>query len=399
MSRGSLTIYRRRPRACAEELPFPTPAQLDLLKAATLSGPDAADAWRRWKARGIELEQVDGPSGRIFSQLWANREAAGIGEEDDALLKGVYRQALAHNAVTVAQGLDLTAPLADAGIPVVYLKGVALLAVAGGRLGLRRTVDVDALVPEHDAERAIALLRAGGARPTLEHGAVPSRRHACSLVGPGGGELDLHWWAYKAAGDDAVVFEQAREAALLGRTILIPSATELLVGAVANGFGGLAPAAPMRWIADSLLLMDVGAEPIDWDALVRRSERPGLALPLARGLRYLGEEFGAPVPAEVLAALASRRPARRERLAQWVGEHDPRFGGTLLHELELHRARRLHDPDGTPRDLVGHLAQVTGSGSSSRRQYVAEQTRRTVSRLRGNATLPAYEVSAPSDAP
>jgi hypothetical protein len=48
---------------------------------------------------------------------------------------------LANNAVRLAEALDDSRLLAGAGIPVLFIKGAALIA-ATGRLGLRRNVDV-----------------------------------------------------------------------------------------------------------------------------------------------------------------------------------------------------------------------------------------------------------------
>ncbi len=120
-----------------EQLPFPTPAQLDLLKAALLPAEQAAPAWRRWKGSGLELQTVtDDASFRVFSQLWANREAAGIDAEDLPILKGVYRRTIAYNAATLAGGLEVAQLLDDARIPVLFIKGAALIAMGEGRLGV-----------------------------------------------------------------------------------------------------------------------------------------------------------------------------------------------------------------------------------------------------------------------
>ncbi|MBJ7470526.1 MAG: nucleotidyltransferase family protein [Solirubrobacteraceae bacterium] len=385
---AALALTTKPPPVAAEELPIPTAAQLDLLRAALRPASEAAPAWRRWKARGIALEAVDGPSGRLFSQLWSNREAAGIGDDDLALLKGVYRQALASNAVTLERGFRMTQPLVDAGIPVVFTKGAAMVAVAGGRLGLRRMVDIDVLVPEAQASRAVRLLLDSGVSsffPQLP--ALVGRRHAWHCIDDAGTQLDLHWWAFKTAGDDDAVFRTARQAELLGRSILIPSATELLLSIVANGFGGRPPAAPLRWIADATLLLETEADEIDWDLLLGRARRPGLTLALRDGLGFLADELGAPVPASVRAELDQRPVTWRERFAHHAALTDPRLGVTLAVEAELHRTRRLHSPAHVPRDLLGHLAQVTGAASGSRRRLLQEQGDRLVTRLRTGAPL------------
>jgi hypothetical protein len=367
-------------------LPFPTGAQLDLVKAAVLPADAAAPAWRRWKARGIPLEAVDHASGRLFSHLWTNRAAAGIGAEDLPLLKGIYRQTLAINAVTLNCAFEITRPLVDAGIPVLYIKGSAIIAIAGShRLGLRRIVDADVLVPEADAERAVAIVRAAGHQAKMPDYGLPlpiETNHAWSCVTSNGSELDLHWWAFKTAGDDGGMFETARRSTLLGRSVLIPSATETLVAAVAQAFSSAPPGgAPVRWIADALLLLDLEADLIDWEALLRRSRRPSLTLGLGAGLEFLAREFSAPVPDGVLAELRRRPVSLRERGAHLAACHDLRRFGTLLCALEAHRTRRLRDPAGVPRDFLGHLAQTTGARTGKRRDFLEREAVRALQRL------------------
>jgi len=362
----------RPPRARREELPFPTGAQLDLLRAALLPAQQAAPAWRRWKARGLQLESVDEASARMLSQLWTNRDAASIDAGDSTLLKGIYRHALARNAVTLENALEATDVLVSAGIPVLFIKGAAMIAINSGRVGARPIADADILIPETDAERAVALLMAAGYDAKPGYGMAPPAglMHAWACKSPKGSELDVHWWAFKTAGDDTSMFETAREATILGRPVLIPSVTESLVHVVANAFVSPTGGSPLRWIADALLLLEIDGGTIDWDALVVRTSRPGLTLRLASGLDFLAREFGAPVPADVVTVLRRRRVSWQERGAYWAAVNDPRVGVRLLYQLEQHRARRLYYPTGVPRDFLGHLAQVAGPMTGKRRDFL-----------------------------
>jgi len=365
----------RTPRARREELPFPTGAQLDLLRAALLPDQQAATAWRRWKARGLKLESVDEASARMLSQLWTNRDAAMIDAADSALLMGIYRHALARNAVTLTNALEATDVLVSAGIPVLFFKGAAMIAITPGHLGARRIADADILIPETDAARAVALLMAAGydSLPGYEIGPPIGLRHAWACKGPKGSELDVHWWAFKTAGDDTSMFETAREATILGRPVLIPSVTETLVNVIANAFVSPTGGSPLRWIADALLLLQIEGGKIDWEGLVTRTSRPGLTLRLASGLRFLAREFEAPVPADVLTALHGQRVPWQERGAYWAAVNDPRVGTRLLYQLEQHRARRLHYPTGVPRDFLGHLAQVARPMTGKRRDVLTSR--------------------------
>jgi hypothetical protein len=327
---------------------LPNEAHLDLLRAALLPPEQAAPAWRRWKERGFPLETVDGASARMLPQLWANRVAAGVGSEDVPLLKAVYRQALARNTVILRAALDATQVLTDADIPVLFIKGAATIAMSGGSLGLRPIADVDVLVPESDAERAVTLLMAAGYKAESDPPVGVS--HGFTLKRPDGSLLDLHWWAFKTAGDDRPMFDTACEATILNQTVLIPSATDCLAMVVANAFRQ--NGSPLRWISDAVLIFQMDSDAIDWNTLLERAQRPGLTPALATGLDFLAREFAAPVPPRVLSALRGRPLSWRESAAHWAAVTKPR-SANLLEQLELQRARHLYYRIGWSRHFLG----------------------------------------------
>jgi hypothetical protein len=342
-------------RFAPESRPFPTPAQLDLLRAALLPAEQAAPAWRRWKGRGLELQTVpDEGSMRLFPLLWANRDEACIDAQDLPLLKGVYRSTFAANAGRIGAAIESSRVLDNSAIPTMFIKGAAMIAIAGDRLGLRRIDDVDLLVPEEHTERAITALLAAG-HETIAGCPIPGVRHAWTFKTPRGSALDLHSRAFKFPGDDNVMFANATDATLLHQPVLISSPTDLLINTVVNGFhvGG----APVRWIADTVMLID--STDTDWDYLLERARRPGLTRGLAAGLDFLRREFSASVPAYVLDELGRRPVGWLERSAHWAAVHGPP-GAEVVQDIAHHQARRLHSQVGVPRDYLGHWAQASG---------------------------------------
>jgi hypothetical protein len=357
-------------RFAPEARPLPTPAQRDLLRAALSPAGQAAPAWQRWKDRGLELQTVtDEGSMRLFPLLWANRDAAGIGPEDHKLLKGIYRHTIAYNAPVISNAINAANALTDAGVPVLFFKGAAILALAGDKLGLRRMADVDLLVPESDSQRAVTALLNAGYRSPMQANAPVGAVHAWAYRGPHGHEVDLHFWAYKAAGDDSGMFETAVHAVLLRQPVLIPSPSDCLVNTVANGFR--VSGSPVRWIADSMTLF-ASAE-IDWSLVLKRSRRPGLALALASGLDYLAREFAAPVPGHVLDELHRLPSSWVERGAHWAALNRPP-GAPVVEQIALYRARRRYPEAGETPDFLSHLAQVYGV---RRRDYLWSLPKKT----------------------
>ncbi|HEX4034418.1 MAG TPA: nucleotidyltransferase family protein [Solirubrobacteraceae bacterium] len=343
----------------AEESAWPTARQRELILAATAASGVADQAWKRWQ-HGGELLDIDQASYRLLPLLWSNRQAAGIGEDQLALLKGCYRQSLWQVHRTLAAGMSALDALDSPQVPTMLLKGAAILSSRPAQMGVRPMDDVDILVPRAAARAAIDLLEADGWRAV--HGPLRPLGvwHAIDLERAEHERVDLHWSATTVPGDDRAIWEDARPAKLLGRSVQIPSPTFQLLITCVHGVG--ANPAPVRWLADALLILR-GVDEIDWVALVNEARARRVTAALADALRGLREHFDAPVPVGVLGQLGGRR-ALGERLANRVASADGR-GAVYL--IELHRYRRLRaigDPD-RARSFLGHCARRWGFDSSA----------------------------------
>lgn len=343
----------------AEDSTWPTARQRELILAATAASGVADQAWKRWQ-RGGELLDIDPASYRLLPLLWSNRQAAGVGEDQLALLKGCYRHSLWQVHRTLAAGMSARDALDGAQVPTMLLKGAAILASRPAQMGIRPMDDVDILVPRAAARVAIDLLEADGWRAVYGLRHPLGVWHAVDLVRAEHERVDLHWSATTVPGDDRAIWEDALPAKLLERSVLIPSPTFQLLITGVHGVG-LDPA-PVRWLADALLILR-SADEIDWVALVDEARARRVSVALGDALRGLRERFDAPVPAGVLGQLGGRHELG-ERLANWVARAD---GRGAVYVTELHRYRRLRaidDPD-RARSFFGHCARRWGFDSSA----------------------------------
>ena len=340
---------------------WPTGRQADLIVAATANDERAAAAWQRWQDGGGDLQRLDEASSRLLPLLWSNRRAANIEADALMLLKGCYRHSLWMTHRILAGGSAALDTLDATGIPTLVLKGTAILARFPGEVGVRPINDVDILVRRADASGALAALERHGWRPVN-----PTQRpigvwHAIDLVRMAGERIDLHWSATVVPGDDGAIWREARSGDVAGRPVKVPSAgAELLITCV----HGLGPdPAPVRWIADALLILESG-DPIDWPALVCEARRRGVAIALSAALSGLRSRFEADVPASVPRQLAGRPARVLERLAHRAAG---RTGRGSVYAVELHRYRRLraiNDSD-RARTFVNHCARRWGFESSA----------------------------------
>ena len=313
--------------------------QLDLLRAALLTGTRSLEAWRRWQARA-DVDSVDAGTQRLLPLLAHNLHGQGIAGEDVARFKGLLRYAWAANQRRTNELAAVVIAFADAGIPTMLLKGMALLQGYYDNAGLRPMDDVDLLVPIARAHDAMATLVEGGWRP-LGPDVDPTLTHARSYRHPSGGQLDLHWRAQWEFGDaDADdVWAHARAVPFAGRQIRTLSGADLLLQVIVHGCRwNFVP--PLRWVADALVVVR-SPRPLGWDRVVSQASTHGLVLPLRQALDFLVAEFDAPVPEHVCAALASHRPTVFERVEQrmreWTSPAVGCFPLVLCHHVRLTR--------------------------------------------------------------
>lgn len=106
------------------------------------------------------------------------------------------------NLSHAAESIRLQRLLDAAGIPIMFLKGVSLAVLAYGSLALKHGKDIDLLVPESHALRALDLLEQAGYRtvlPARDMSEAQKRlvlKHDKEIVlerSDGGTQIELHW--------------------------------------------------------------------------------------------------------------------------------------------------------------------------------------------------------------
>jgi hypothetical protein len=361
---------------------LPTPAQVDLLRAASL-GAGAAGAWRDWRSHALSIDDLDDASLRVLPRLWLNHAAAGIEADDLPRLRGTYRKAFAENVLVLAGSLEGLAAIESAGVPAVLIKGGAVLALQS-TLGARTLADLDVLIPiERVAEARAALSSVGFEAEDGAQARLVDVRHAWSFRNHQGVALDLHWYAFKTPGDDREVFARARVGELLGRSVAVPEAGELVLQVCVHGVGPWP--ASVRWIADAMALLANDADPIDWRRVVARAKAREVTVAAREAFGVLADEIGAPIPGFVLDELRRTPASWRERAAHRAVVEGWR-GSFYLSLVEFHRRARMHGAQRPPRDLLGHFADFVNV--QHRRTVLDLAVRRAWRRLSGGTREP-----------
>jgi hypothetical protein len=371
----------------------PTDVQALVLDAAFAEPATAARSFARWEEI-TGFDDVDEGSFRVLPLVAMRLRELGITSARPAVLQGLLRRSWFEVQMTLAETLPAVDALQGAGVDVMLFKGAALGALVYETPGARPMRDLDVLVPEEQAPKALATLLAAGWAPgevplPRPPGVLPTEflrfRHSADLHGSGGAEVDLHWHATEAwcwPGADDALWASSRPIEVGGRVVraLMPE-DELLVACVHGVRWN--PVPPLRWAADVLTILRSG--PIDWVVVVEHARELRVEPLVQMTLRYVHERYDA-VPVGVLDALAARRPGWAER--HWIAALiDP----SLTRSFAAQYGRYLRSvPDNTPfrRYVAGlpeHLVYLLGRDSV--RELPGELTRRLARRARRTLAL------------
>jgi len=235
--------------------------------------------------------------------------------------------------------------LAQAGIPVIWLKGMALAQTVYPRPYLRPMDDIDLLVPYEQREAALQVLRSLDYRTppqdslSQKMGAPQDAPHHFHLLGGPGGStnLELH---YRLLVDDRLLqlgemdwfWQESEIHASAGGSnafrLLKPEAHLIYLAAHAILQHGEADFRLQRYYDLHLLAQQPG---LDWGVIIDRAQALGWIYALERALTLTREYFATPIPNQVFAEIQSRRQPEETALrAQRLQGAGYRWEGTLL---------------------------------------------------------------------
>lgn len=209
---------------------------------------------------------------------------------------------------------------AAARIDLIVLKGAAVAEPLYGDVALRPMVDVDLLIRGRDRATARTLLEGLGYtidRLETRLGALANESEAnFRKSGAPHAQVDLHWSLfdsphYQRRIDMDWFWRTAQPATIAGEPawVLGPEAQVLhLCGHLMlhHSGGGL------LWRNDVVEVLRAEASRLDWHDLLARARRYDLQLPLRSVLIELAEQWSAPIPLDVLAALRGVQPSPDE---------------------------------------------------------------------------------------
>jgi hypothetical protein len=350
---------------------LPTADQELLLHAILCEGEAAIESWTAWRQR-ISILDVDADSQRLLPLLVDKLRRIGIDHPDLLKYKSVTRYVWFKNQLLFRVARQVLILFAEAGVPAMPLKGIALVPLYYADFRLRPMEDLDILVPTASVAAAARLLNSKGWRSNfesqLESAGFMRTRNAATFINAEGLEIDLHWHVSpeccKPSADDNF-WSHSQRVTLNGFETCTLSDTDHLFhacihGGEPNGIGAI------RWVIDSAQILRTKS--IEWNRLMAQGREFDLVHRLQRTLGYLHKTFALPIPASVMAQLITLEPSRVELLDEWVrfSRLHPFLKAAVWRYIHYHRNRTsgerlfdyLQEAYGT-RSLAGTILSAT----------------------------------------
>lgn len=253
----------------------------------------------------VDLKNLDDSFYRLYPFLAERLEEWDPQHQLLGFFRGNSRKTFYTNNLLFHRAAARMAEMQANGIPVLILKGAALIQSQAYRSGLRAMADIDFLIPTHDLGKAFEILTPLRLPPT-DIATLRDFQHGHTFQDELGFEYDLHWHVLPHCRDrpaaNAAFWAGSEQLEFHGINVRCLNATDSLLQVCVHGMQWN-PFPPVRWIPDSLALMRHCSPQIDWSRLVWLAGETGSTLLLLLALRYLHRRYSAAIPDMALAAL------------------------------------------------------------------------------------------------
>jgi hypothetical protein len=287
--------------------------------------PQALETARRLVQSGrMDWAAVEGQIGQegIGPLLFATtRGRELLPPELEQQLQQVYINNATRNTLLLNELPKVLTHLTQAGLPVLVLKGAALLQEVYGNIALRPMVDLDLLVRKEDVAHALRAVQANGYRLTdieVHAGMALEFENEVLLMKPGQVDilLELHWhlldspyhqermdleWCWTTAASTR--FEGAAGLVLGPEALLLHLCSHL---AIHHGGDWL------LWLHDVAEVLHRYQSQLDWESLLGQAAASDLILPLQQILPRVADQWQVPLPDAVRERLAAFEPSAAE---------------------------------------------------------------------------------------
>ncbi|MDR3410845.1 MAG: nucleotidyltransferase family protein [Formivibrio sp.] len=295
-----------------------TPVQKQLLDVVLAPEGYASENGLAW-LNSLDIANQQEVLNRLLPMVHERLRSKAVEHPLMEKIKGVRRKVWSRNQLLFKHATPIIQALRDAGIPLMLLKGTAMMTQYYEDTGLRAMGDVDLMVPFNDVDQAIDLLRKNGWKPEIP---LPARltqdmklcAHAIGFTEPSGLSIDLHWHLLHFClhpQADRSFWEASEASTFAQRDVRILNPADQLLHLIVHGLVWCVTPT-IRWIPDACIVIRK-TPGLDWNRLIAEARERKLVLFVRTALNYLAESFAVPIPSQVLHALNSLPVTTRER--------------------------------------------------------------------------------------
>lgn len=262
--------------------------------------------YSRW-SQTISFEDIEHGSFMLIPMLYRRYSFNGKAYENKKKIAGIYRNSLYRNHMLFTRCLEAIREINNKGINTVVLKGGALVASYYHDYGVRPMNDLDILVEEFNICETVKILANLGWKQEAKVNVnkLIKAYHSVHMVQEDGYEMDVHWeisdYWFREKSDKSNRFA-TEVATLAGYDIKILSPTYQILHNCIHGFSWN-PVSSVRWVVDVLIILKNRKNEINWDLFIEETKSEGIGFLMESRLKYLSEEFSAPIPEKVLRQL------------------------------------------------------------------------------------------------
>jgi hypothetical protein len=227
-----------------------------LIHAALDKGKRGKQSFDRWKKR-VSFTDIDYPSQKMLSAVSHHLAEDEVSRQVLKVAKFTWLR----SQMLLQAGFRAEDALRSCGIPVVWIKGAAVLARTSTRVSNRQMEDIDLLIPVNQVSMAARCLQEAGFHSSAdrelanEPTKITDNTHAIAFKDSTGAEVDLHWRAFKEtarSADELELWERASEAVLIDRKTTVISQEDLLVQVIATNREGN----DAHWVLDASKILE-----------------------------------------------------------------------------------------------------------------------------------------------
>lgn len=317
---------------------FPNESEERFLRLVLASDTELVSLWEAWK-RAVDFDAVDSATLGLLPLLYLRLSALQRTDEMLPRIRGVYKMVWVKNQRLLEAVREVVEQCTNESIPVIALKGIALLERVYANPGARFLGDGDILIRSEDAMRVFSIMTAHGWRPVdrtidLKNpaavAALNTVTHALPFVDGRGREIEVHWRVFhldtsknllnllllrseESTTEINAYWQRALPVTIKGAPCHMLSFEDLLIHIVVHGAEGNTYR-PIRWVADAVYL--IRSQSIDWNRVAAYAIAGNHTIAVGVGVHYLAERFAIAVPESFFAALDAA-PSSPDRIVRY----------------------------------------------------------------------------------